>query len=528
MRRSTLVLLHSRPKPYSLRSQRRIATNASLRAEEGNTSGVRLNKSPQAVKANKGTKSKVEEEDPSANGEPTFTVRKPKSRERRDTLLRRELRKHGEHDEAKKKHPTPPEGIPIPPFLQPKEQKDRFHKWYAAGAKTPNHLNKQIDQQRKAPFSIAFKQNPYAQALAAPIREDAFTHARLPKFCLIDFHLVAEKEKTKLLPLGLAAENISKSERKKRRGSKEVKLAIEAQENDTKYSPQGTATYVVAKKEALDYIGKNTKKRLHSHAVGIRMFGALEEDQLRNKVEWRPDMGDVVLKNLRKIVRKKLSSWLIGRVKPEDDAVFAALPGQRGLHMLDEIDDVGCVLRLKQPDPNAELMPNRVPQPIKPVRSHFYPNQTSFLGATYGDFDHQTPAEKQSEEDAKRAARGEIEAEVETPPWVSKTQVIMTEHWSRSDARRFPFLGHVLPLPPPSANATWYFPTTRWRKQRIPIFDLQYLLGESEMAKLVGDTIFKDTVLATLKYSSGTTKVLMWLVKLQAFLAQGKTKTSKV
>ena len=455
------------------------------------------------------------------------TVRRVRSREREDTLQRRELRKQGKYEEAKRSHIQPPEGLPLPPFLRKKKDTDRFREWYQTGTFQSNNRYTQKEKESKAPFATAFALNPYAQALGGPVREDGFTGARMPKSCMIDFHLVTgDDEKTRLLPVGLAAASLRKNKYEKMTDAeKDVKKTHEAEQS---WTPQGNATYVIAKKEGMDFIAENATKRVHTHAMSVKMVKTVEENQLGKWLEWDNDTCGIVLKKLREIVRQKLSPFLIGRNIPDRDALLAALPGQWGLKTLDEVDAVGCVLRLKPVDSQAGPEPNRVPEPEKPIRAHFYPNQTSFLGSTYGDFDEQSPAEKEAAEKADRVKRGEAEPELEPAAWASETQVLMTEHWSREDARRAPFLGHVLPLPSPTTHATWYFPTVRWRKQRVPVYDLTRLLGQSELDRLFGETSFKDVAIATLKQTGSTASALIWLLKLQAFLAKPKTETIKV
>ena len=450
-------------------------------------------------------------------------IRRLRSRERKDTVARKRLRTLGQYEEAKRL--TSP-SLPLPPFMRPKKSETRFDEWYKQGLYDSTHSLKQKEKEKKAPFATAFAQNPYAQALATAVRADAFTGARLPKACLIDFHLVPEEDEAaaKLLPLSMAAQTVDKQKIDKSSALTEVS---EAEEADIKWAPEGSGTYVIAKKGAMDFVTKNRQKHVGSHVVSLRMRANAEREKYK-KLEWREDMGDVVLTQLRKIVRTKLRSYLSTKTEAEAAGVVTALPQKWGTAVLDEFDNVGCVLRLKPTDADAPSAPNREPQPKDVVRSHFYANQTSFLGATYGDFDFQTPTEKAVVEQATREAQGDFGAAAEELQWQSRTENVVTDHWSRDDARRAPFLGHVYPLPSPHLPSTYYFPTMRYRKRRVPIYDLSYLMGEKALGQLIRGTPFENVELVAVKQQGGSAPALMWLLKLQAYLAKAKTQTAKV
>ena len=411
----------------------------------------------------------------------------------------------------------------LPPFMRPEKQSTRFDKWYKTGTYAFGEHDTQKEKESKAPFATAFAQNPWAQMLATPLRHDSYTGARLPKACLLDFHLAddLDNDRTKLLPLGLAAAMLPKT----RRWNKEQKEIYETNKQESAVKPEGAASYAIAKKEALEYIDAQPAARMRKRVIGVRMTNVLSRDQINSKLDWNANMADLVLKATRKIVRKRMKGMMQLKEVANNEGVIAALPNRYGLHSLDDVENVGCVVRLRPQDTNEPPEPHRIPEPKTPERSQFWPNLTSFLGDTYGEWDYESPAKRWAREEAERLERGE-------PPdgesrSQSSTRHLVLEHWSKADLRGSPFLGHCLPLPAPSIPATWYFPTIRYRTQRIPMYNLPYLLGDKEMERLLDGTVFGNVNVVTVTQPWVSNQLQSWLFKLQMFVATTKDETEK-
>ncbi|KAL9092371.1 MAG: hypothetical protein Q9159_000879 [Coniocarpon cinnabarinum] len=419
------------------------------------------------------------------------------------------------------------EDLPLPPFMREKKKSTRFDKWYKNGTYAFDPFEPQKAKENKAPFATAFAQNPWAQMLATPMRLDSYTGARLPKACLLDFHLAddVDNEKTKLLPLSLAAAMLNK----KRRWSQEERQLRDEAKKENAVKPEGAATYVILKKEAMEDVGQDPKTWRRKRVLSSRIQQAVDRDQLGAKLEWRQDMAQVVLISLRKIVRQRLRDMIVLKAKPTQEGVVAALPNKYGLYALDDVENVGCVVRLQPRDPDEPAGPKRIPEPKDPMRSHFWPNSTSFLGDTYGDWDLESPAKVWARDQAEREARGEAAAEVvEEQSQGSTTQILVLDHWSKDDKQGSPFLGHCLPLPPPNVPTSWYYPTIRYRSQRVPIYDLPHLLGDEEMKRLLQGTAFDDTKVVAICQPWVSAELQAWLFKLQMFVASTKEETRRV
>ena len=458
-------------------------------------------------------------EDGEGDGAPTIhkiEMRKPRHVAFSQSEQRRRVEEAGTDESAA-------EGLPLPPFMRAKKLSTRFDKWYKTGTYDWDQYEAQRAKESRAPFATAFAQNPYAQALATPLREDSFTHARLPKACILDLHLAddVESNKLKLLPLGLAAALLRNTDRKRSRDAKAIE---QTDRKESAVKPEGTASYVILKKEALDYIGQDPKRRARRRAVGRRMNETLDKDQNGHKVEWRNDTAELVLKSLRRIVRNRLRDLMLQRSSADKRGVVTALKNMFGLNTLDDVDNVSCVVRLKPATTDEPPQTNRIPEPKNPLRSHFWPNVTSFLGDTYGEWDYETPAQRWERENTPQAGNDEPGRATQRR---SATERYVLDHWSQQDLRGVPFLGHCLPLPAPNLQATWYYPTIRYRSQRVPIYNLPALLGADEMEKLLADTVFADVILATITQPWVSAELQIWLFKLQAFLAKSKEATEK-
>jgi hypothetical protein len=155
-------------------------------------------------------------------------------------------------------------GLPVSPALQPRNQ---------------NPAREQQSLESLTPFRKAVAANPYANALATPIRQCNFTGARLPSHHLLPFTTIFKRdEKDKLIPhLALADE-----------------------------SRPASRAYVVNSSDLLTRLGqKRNWQRLLGHEL---KFGLKN----RSDYQWPGQINQTILSNLRSTVIRKLA-WVLGK-----------------------------------------------------------------------------------------------------------------------------------------------------------------------------------------------------------------------
>lgn len=413
--------------------------------------------------------------------------------------------------------------LPLPPFLRPEPRlKDRYSsKLEFAGIARLDVRHTVVKSFRNAPFSTAFAQNPYAHALATPVRQCVFSGARLPTSCLLDFHLVPSNShdangKVALMPLSLAVAMIPKNKAKYKRTDDEYD-AISALQRETKHHI-GTASYVTNQRAAVAFASSSQdpkRQRVRQFIVGRRANAILGEESPHGVV-WRDDMPDVVLDGLRKVVIKKLRFFFTTRLVRDTPGLVAEVPaGER--RRLDGVEDVVAVLRLKD-------------EPALDNEEVFGASEARKNGETG--------------EDNPSGSLLKSEMEPSNPPAPHRTpgtntRIHHTGEWAKTTAV---YLENVFPLSHPRQPSSLYFATLRYRNQRVALYNLFELLGEQGVLELVKGTVFaggeyrgKDGKVSvkevaewvTVKANRATVSALQWCAKLAGYVAGGKRKSAE-
>lgn len=491
-------------------------------------------------------------------------------------------------------HPRQPKGtqrtnhrtsqsLPLPPFLQPHNHTNKLSSLkLTRRTKSPPpsiyipstvRTRTRAENKRHAPFSTAFAENPYAHALATPVREDRFSDARLPNSCLIDLHLAdvggiedadvdvdvdtesdagsangststssrtKEKEREReisLLPLRLAAELISKKKPAPllTAAEKSARDAGTIHADSIPGAPSGSASYVLARRAAIDYITAKPKTRVKGKAVGRRTLMTSGSA----KLGWRNDMGDFILDALRRVVVKKLNWFFVNKKKPDSPGAVVGMPGGAGRERLDEIDGVMCVLRLRPADVARPAGGGKSPRGLRPRTGDA--KQAASLnreldemlaegeqhdtaqaeGSTASPSTDSTSRSPQSPEENSTTG---FSTPTPTPlalPNKSQTHRLRTGHWSTS-THDPPFLSSTNIPAPPAAPSHTYFPTLPYRNRRVAAYNLPYLLGEEKTAALLKGTVFAEQELVAVTGNVGTVGCQVWLLKLAAYVGGRK------
>ena len=465
--------------------------------------------------------------------------------------------------------------LPLPPMLRTRDRTDRFSD-FGFEPIMPKGIKRTLqEKERIAPFSLAFNRNPYAHALAVPARQCDFTKARLPRSCLLDFHLVqhegeeGQDDQLELLPLGLLASLVRKKKDRQELKEDERQTREAWEEEAWSPAPKGSASYVLCRKDALEFVSENPKKRLSKFVVSRRVSLMLGQEREKRPLIWREDMADYVLDCMRKFVMKKLGWFLRVKRVPDVKGAVQTMPGNAGLERLDEVDDVICTLRMRPADPSQkmkiqqdedaqgqqeggtdysgleeenaqtseQILQNVSEQPkgqeeeLKALegsvaRSKELKAQQDHPESDIGDppepIGLSIPAILEAGERAEAQAQNDnrLVKDTDMPTRRSKTHKWYSGPWSRDENTSF--IGQLHPLPPPMHPRILYFPTLRYRNRRVAAYNLPELLGEENARKLVENTVFRDSTYVTVTAMDGTVNFQMMLLKLQAYLAGEK------
>ncbi|KAH0562147.1 hypothetical protein GP486_003150 [Trichoglossum hirsutum] len=143
------------------------------------------------------------------------------------------------------------------------------------------------------PLQVKLKNNPYAHALAAPVRQCAILKTRLPSSFLIRYRLVAHPETGALwyIPQGMAKPvPVDRAP-----SDLEEQLSLSA-------PPNGPSSYALSSASLLQHITLQRKKRKLFTWELLNRCQALEA---KSNIIWRRDMHEFVLGLLRKRVHNE-------------------------------------------------------------------------------------------------------------------------------------------------------------------------------------------------------------------------------
>ncbi|KAJ6787424.1 hypothetical protein PWT90_03264 [Aphanocladium album] len=147
-------------------------------------------------------------------------------------------------------------------------------------------------------FRLQLQKNPFAHALATPIRYCAVTKTQQPRYFLQRFDIVRHPETNDgwMVPSNDAYRHIQRrNEAHSREASAQANVSEAGSSGDLERTPRVTG-YVTSQKSVLDAIS-GPKKRLRGALLAHRTGMALNPDA--KSPVWRHDMSEVVLQTLR-------------------------------------------------------------------------------------------------------------------------------------------------------------------------------------------------------------------------------------
>ncbi|KAI9697856.1 MAG: hypothetical protein M1820_007643 [Bogoriella megaspora] len=335
------------------------------------------------------------------------------------------------------------------------------------------------DPQERTSFQKQLSENPYAQALATPVRTCRITGVRLPSYFHLQFH--------DILPPARNPSNTSTDQGTSGKNPPSTPWTLPLRlhhlthpappsttPNAVPWSPKGQSTTLLARRSVLRYLN-NTGIRKRVLRGGGRI--------------WRGDMEDYVLKLMREAVVKK-GWWGVKKGWAEEVRLTGPDGSGKGgwegavdwgegrwVKGLQEVDNVGCVLFLR-------------PVIRKEIR--------------------------EVEREINRRM-GEVVRVVEKV--LALEHEIMIKRVTRDGK-----LGKVKRSEPKGVNVRALFPRlevpmVEWRGERVPVYDLVEMLGEEKMGELVGGSRVEGASCVVLKKGYFTSSVQMWLGKLWMYVA---------
>jgi len=541
-------------------------------------SGGRNRRKPQAIHIESDEVSTVQEilkglEDEAITPPPFESIELSMNEEITSTTTTKPRIPHS-HGASPGKYVQTSASLPLPPFLRPTPRlRDRpFTNLNYTSVARLDRSHKLKDSLKIAPFSTAFLQNPYAHALATPVRQCGFTNLRLPSSCLLDFHLTestssssstnakdaGNTNKLALSPLSLTAALIPRNKASRNRTPAERTVLRAAERAELRpVGLLGSASYVTNQRAALLFtspqnigrpqdIAKRTQALVRQFVAGRRTLAVLSSENPHGAVEWRGDMADVVLRGLRSVVIKKLRFFLAAKIGARDKSgLVAEVPGG-ARERLDDVEGVVAVLRLRRSKrEDEEPLKDNQDHEIRTNEARVANVQEAYETSPQPQFPPQ-PLTSVTNTNTNTTPSTSPSTTPNTNPPPSKTSATHIHHTGHWHATQPAHLQNLLPLPPPAKPSTLYFPTLRYRNQRVALYNLAELLGEDGVAELVKGTVFewvehrgmdgkmdggneeeeekgKQCEWITVRAHRATAGALGWCLKLAAYVAGRKS-----
>ncbi|KAF1988378.1 hypothetical protein K402DRAFT_392124 [Aulographum hederae CBS 113979] len=361
--------------------------------------------------------------------------------------------------------------LPLPPLMDPEKiaRKTRH--------KQPKATPKEAEL---TPFQKKLAANPYAHALATPIRLCNITGAHLPTAFLQDFSLTPDPESSGpwLLPTALYAANLPRSQRKSLQATK-------------------PRVWLSASKHLQEYLVLSPTNEKYAVSDRLRMkLKTWDGSGHYVRPIWRGDMPDYILSLLR----------------------FATLAALTRI--------------FETPDPNNELFSHCPSTEGNALASHDNVSSVLLFSPV------ETPAIITARQNVKIAVNAVDIAHRRTHNRLLINGKVDRDHIVKSQARIIP-----LGAAKRSEFWTYSrleFETVAWRGERVPGYGLVELLGREGAEKLVrmatGDKVEekgeggKEKVVedllggrgcVLLKEREETVEAGLWLLKLKMYLAEG-------
>ncbi|KAK4990875.1 hypothetical protein LTR66_005369 [Elasticomyces elasticus] len=319
-------------------------------------------------------------------------------------------------------------------------------------------------------FQRALHANPYAHALATPLRLCASTSALLPKHFLIPFETqVAPPAQEPDEHTRPPQDGTSKSPLQSR--ASKLQLVPTLPNNAPGTCRKGPTSFLISRQSALAFASK--KKGWHS-LVSLRMQDKARTTR-RESWSWRENMVDHVLAGMRNSVVANLH-WPFQHANAK-----LLLDVEDELDCIDKIDDVSCVLYLR---------------PVTQPRIVELANEISAMESRIHTL-------------ASRVAE-------------VRRQALQSLERLHNDQSRPPQI-YQLEMQPALLHPPLYFPTVQYRGTEIPVYELVEMLGEENVGALVRGTKWEGAVCVIVQRTYLTTGVQLALSGLQGFIAEGRT-----
>ncbi|RQM08115.1 hypothetical protein DH86_00000558, partial [Scytalidium sp. 3C] len=195
-----------------------------------------------------------------------------------------------------------PDHLPISPLVDSKVKEAR-ERW-----RTP----KAAPSQNPTPFQQLLAKNPYALALATPVRRCAVTRVVLPSFFLQDFSLISNPNTGEpwYMPRSLTGNN-GRLQNPESRDSEDNDIDTSSITNRLAKNPTptlGPRVYTLSRKSLLKLFvtKKSGYEKQWQRFPSQRMLAVRRFIDIKRKISWRDDMDEFVLELMRRRVVEDL------------------------------------------------------------------------------------------------------------------------------------------------------------------------------------------------------------------------------
>ncbi|KAK8111773.1 uncharacterized protein PG998_008230 [Apiospora kogelbergensis] len=198
--------------------------------------------------------------------------------------------------------------LPLSPVMDASFWARREHHTKPKPKKPPHNASKPQDLLERQ-----FAANPFAQALATPVRYDSSLRNRFPSFFLQDFHLVTHPETGRpwWIPQSLALDNSNhsnaktKEEDRPQASEREGQMLPKLKKKPSRAKPLGPSAYVTARKDILAAFTQ-AKSGLFRRERGLFGPSSSQYTSFQGQAVWRRDMDEFVLDLMRRHIEQDL------------------------------------------------------------------------------------------------------------------------------------------------------------------------------------------------------------------------------
>ncbi|KAF2758121.1 hypothetical protein EJ05DRAFT_476382 [Pseudovirgaria hyperparasitica] len=326
------------------------------------------------------------------------------------------------------------------------------------------------------PFRERINNNPYAHALAMPVRQCSVTQQNLPSFFMRN--LTIKRDPSTDTEWFLPITDFGKINREARPAKCAISHLNSQKLANFLFGEGGTKPHLSEKKKRLSKtLGKNTTPQSRNsimrvaQAMVVNMRPKWMPRMFKGQVKWRPDLADLYLDLSRAHARRTLALTLKNKKKGPDAWAVAVEDPQT----LAEHDNVACMLYVGGPGPSD--FAEQVNEANKMIA---FIEKGVMIVAEMFDRARRRDEDKTDTFPPEQIGLSRLQEKVKYPPV--------------------------------------QYPTMPYRDRKVALYHLWDLFGEDMAKEILAETRFRNAKWIALTESKWTRNVQMQLMRLQGYI----------